>query len=65
MSLTIAFKISLLEEDAYALREQIASTATLFITFGQGSPPKLFGEIVTTHLRSPMHFCSSQNNEIM
>lgn len=47
----------------YAAVEHTASTATLFITSGQGSPPKLLGEIATTHLSSPMHFYSNEHQK--
>ena len=49
----------------YAAVEHTASTATLFITSGQGSPPKLLGEIATTHLCSPMHFFSRTEFELI
>lgn len=55
--------ISLVGGDAYVPGEHTASTATLFITFGQGSPPKLSGEMATAHLCFPMHFCSNEHKK--
>lgn len=43
-----------------AAEEHMASTATLFMTFRHGSPPKMFWEMATMHFSFPMHICSDR-----